>query len=153
VLATDPMAGKRTDGDMEAALDSDRNLFCLSERRRSWHLSTPRSSPIGSSDALSESGIATLLRLRGRRRVERFAGSIGSSNLAFRGIKPDPATAIQAVTGSGMYDGHAESDRSLNSFSFRNSPTRDDPPSARNRILAGASPVGGTGLEAVTSCL
>jgi hypothetical protein len=68
---------------------------------------------IGSSDALSERGIAALVRLRGRRRVARFAGSIGSSNVAFRGIKPDPATAIQAVTGSGLYDGSAEGDRSL----------------------------------------
>src|ERR1700750_188500 len=32
-------------------------------------------------------------------------GGIGSSNVAFRWIKPDPATAIQAVTGSGLYDG------------------------------------------------
>ena len=60
---------------------------------------------IGSSDALSERGIATLVRLRGKRRVGRCAGSIGGSNVAFRGIKPDPATAIQAVTGSGLYDG------------------------------------------------
>ncbi len=53
----------------------------------------------------SESGIATLVRLRGKRRGARFAGSLGSSSVAFRGIKPDPATAIQAVTGSGFYDG------------------------------------------------
>ena len=60
---------------------------------------------VGSSDALSESGVATVVRLRGRRRVGWFAGSIDSSNVAFRGIKPDPVTAIQAVTGSGLYDG------------------------------------------------
>ena len=54
---------------------------------------------------LSELGIAALVRLRGKRRGGRCAGSIGSSNVAFRGIKPDPATAIQAVTGSGFYDG------------------------------------------------
>ena len=60
---------------------------------------------IGSSDTLSERGIAALVRLRGKRRVGRCAGSIGSSNVAFRGIKPDLATAIQAVTGSGLDDG------------------------------------------------
>ena len=54
---------------------------------------------------LSELGIAGLVRLRGKRRGGRCAGSIGSSNVAFRGIKPDPATAIQAITGSGLYDG------------------------------------------------
>jgi hypothetical protein len=40
--------------------------------------------------------------------LPRFAGRIGSSDVAFRGIKPDPAAAIQAVTGSGLYDGWAE---------------------------------------------
>ena len=49
--------------------------------------------------------VPALVRLRGKRRVRRCAGSIGSSDVAFRGIKPDPATAIQAVTGSGLYDG------------------------------------------------
>jgi hypothetical protein len=37
--------------------------------------------------------------------LPQSAGSLGSSNAAFRGIKPDPATAIQAVTGSDFYDG------------------------------------------------
>jgi hypothetical protein len=51
---------------------------------------------------LRESGVDTLVRLRGRRRLARFAGSAGASSVAFRGISPDPATAIQAVTGSGL---------------------------------------------------
>jgi hypothetical protein len=68
------------------------------------HVSTRRSSPLGSCDAFSESGVATLVRLRGKRRLPRFAGRLGSSSVAFR-VKPDPATAIQAVTGSGLYDG------------------------------------------------
>lgn len=33
----------------------------------------------------SESGVESLIRLRGRRRVLRFAGSIGASSVAFRG--------------------------------------------------------------------
>jgi hypothetical protein len=45
---------------------------------------------IGSSDALSERGIAALVRLRGKRRVGGCAGSIISSNVAFRGSTPDP---------------------------------------------------------------
>ena len=60
---------------------------------------------IGSSNALSEHGIEALVRLRGKRRVAWFAWRIHSSNVAFRGIKSDPATAIQAVTGSDLYDG------------------------------------------------
>ena len=46
----------------------------------------------------AESLVETLVRLRGRR--PRFAGSIGASSVAFRGITSDPVTAIQAVTGS-----------------------------------------------------
>jgi hypothetical protein len=60
---------------------------------------------IPSSDALSERGVVALVRLRGKRRVGRCAGSVGSSNVAFRGIKPDSATAIQAVAESGLYNG------------------------------------------------
>jgi hypothetical protein len=43
-------------------------------------------SPIGISDALSESGVSTLIRLRGKRRVGRFAGSVGGSNVASAGL-------------------------------------------------------------------
>jgi len=57
---------------------------------------------IGSSDALSERGIAALVRLRGKRRVGGCAGSIISSNVAFRGSTPDPTTANRAVAGSGV---------------------------------------------------
>jgi hypothetical protein len=48
---------------------------------------------IRSSDALSERGVAALAQLRGKRRVVRCAGSVGSSNVAFRGIKPDSGLA------------------------------------------------------------
>ena len=51
---------------------------------------------------LSENGAASLVRLVRRRRLAQFAGSIGASNVAFRGITPDLATAIQAVTKSGV---------------------------------------------------
>jgi hypothetical protein len=64
----------------------------------------PCSSPIGTGDALSENVVATLVRLRGKRRLVRFAGRVGGSNVAFRGIKPDPATAIQAA-GSDLQTG------------------------------------------------
>ncbi len=50
----------------------------------------------------SEIGIDSLVRLGGRRRLPRFAGGTGASSVAFRGISPDPATAIQAVAGSGL---------------------------------------------------
>jgi len=49
----------------------------------------------------SESGIESLVRPGGWRRLRRFAGSTGASNVAFRGITPDP-TAIQAVAGSAV---------------------------------------------------
>ena len=49
----------------------------------------------------SESGIESLVRSGGWRRLQRFAGSTGASNVAFRGITPDPATAFRAVAGSG----------------------------------------------------
>jgi hypothetical protein len=74
---------------------------------------------IGSSDALSERGIAALVRLRGKRRVGGCAGSIISSNVAFRGSTPDPTTAIRAVAGSGV-DALPDGDRSLkHHFSLR----------------------------------
>lgn len=50
----------------------------------------------------SESGVDTLVRLRGGRPLPRFAGSIGAPSVAFRGSRPDPATAIQAVAGPGL---------------------------------------------------
>jgi hypothetical protein len=50
-------------------------------------------------------GVESLVRLRGRRSMLRFAGSIGASSVAFRGSSPDPATAIQAVAGSGLEAG------------------------------------------------
>ena len=39
---------------------------------------------------------------RGLATAGAIAGSIGASNVAFRGITPDPAPAIQAGTGSGV---------------------------------------------------
>ena len=84
----------------------------------------PLAAKIQSSDAVSGGGIAALVRLRGKRRVGRCAGSIGGSNVAFRGIKPAPATAIQAVTGSGLYDGYAEGDGSLIHLFLGEPPTR-----------------------------
>jgi hypothetical protein len=50
---------------------------------------------------LSEDGAAGLVRLVGRRRLARCAGSIGTSNVGCRGLTPDLATAIQAVGKSG----------------------------------------------------
>jgi hypothetical protein len=52
--------------------------------------------------SFSESGIESLVRPGGWRRLRLFAGSTGASNVAFRGITPDPTTAIQAVAGSGV---------------------------------------------------
>lgn len=50
----------------------------------------------------SESGVEALVRLRGRRMLLRFAGSVGASSVAFSEISPDPVTAIRAITGSGL---------------------------------------------------
>lgn len=50
----------------------------------------------------SENGVEALVRLVGWRRARRCAGSIGATNVAFRVITPDLATAIQAVTESGV---------------------------------------------------
>ena len=47
----------------------------------------------------------TPLRPPGNPEASANLRSLGGFNVAFRGIKPDPATAIQAVTGSGLYDG------------------------------------------------
>jgi hypothetical protein len=63
----------------------------------------------------SESGIESLVRPGGWRRLRRFAGSTGGSNVAFRGITPDPAPAIQAGTGSGVDAGPVGRTRSINS--------------------------------------
>jgi hypothetical protein len=103
VLAANPLTGKWA-ATWKRALDAVETALPGAPPSL-WHVSTRRSSPLGSCDAFSESGVATLVRLRGKRRLPRFAGSLGSSSIAFRGIKPDPATAIQAVTGSGLYDG------------------------------------------------
>jgi hypothetical protein len=75
---------------------------------------------------LSELGIAAPVRLRGKRRGGRCAGSIGSSNVAFRGIKPDPATAIQASPDRTCMTGRRWGIAHSHIFSFGNSPTRAD---------------------------
>ena len=62
----------------------------------------------GAQRPISEDGAAGLVRLVSRRRLARCAGSIGTSNVACRGLTPDPATAIQAVTGSGVDDVQVE---------------------------------------------
>ena len=103
VLAADPATGKRT-ATWKRALDGVEPALPGAPPSL-WHASTRHSTPLGSCDAFSESGVATLVRLRGKRRLPRFAGSLGGSDVAFRGIRPDPATAIRAVTGSGLYDG------------------------------------------------
>ncbi len=65
-------------------------------------------------DALfSETGIGSLVRPRGWRRLRRFAGRTGGSGVACRGLTPDPATAIQAVTGSGVDAGQDGETRSI----------------------------------------
>jgi hypothetical protein len=77
------------------------------ETRRGWRR-------LGWEHALfSESVLDTLVRPGGRRRLSRFARRTRASNVAFRGITPDPATAIQAVTGSGVEAGQVEGDRSI----------------------------------------
>ena len=63
----------------------------------------------------SEIGIDSLVRPGGWRRLRRFAGSTGASNVAFRGMTPDPAPAIQAGTGSGVDAGPVGGTRSINS--------------------------------------
>jgi hypothetical protein len=53
----------------------------------------------------SEGAVEGLVRLVGRQSLPRCAGSFSASNVAFRGITPDLATAIQAVTKSGVEAG------------------------------------------------
>jgi hypothetical protein len=62
----------------------------------------------GSGLLFAESVIESLVRSVGWRRLRRFAGRLGAANVAFRGITPDPTTAIQAVAGSGVDAGQAE---------------------------------------------
>jgi len=62
----------------------------------------------------SESGIESLVRPGGWRRLRRFAGRTGASSVACRGLTPNPATAIQAVTGSGVDAGQVGGTRSIN---------------------------------------
>jgi len=57
---------------------------------------------IGSSDALSERGIAALVRLRGKRRVGGARGALSVPTSPSAGSTLDPATAIRAVAGSGV---------------------------------------------------
>ena len=75
--------------------------------------------------------LATLTPLRERGRVPRpaaseagglpqFARSSRGSNVAFRGITPDPATAIQAVTGSGVDAGQVGGTRTIKKDNFLN---------------------------------
>ena len=59
----------------------------------------------GRAASSSEDGAEGLVRLVGRRRLARCAGSIGASNVACRGLTPDLATAIQAVAKSGVEAG------------------------------------------------
>jgi hypothetical protein len=54
---------------------------------------------------LSEDGAARLVRLVSQRRLARYAGSIGASNVACRGRTPDLTTAIQADAKSGVEAG------------------------------------------------
>ena len=61
----------------------------------------------------SESGIESLVRSGGWRRLRRFAGSTGASNVAFRGITPD----------AGQVGGLAQSRNT--SFGSRNLRVRD----------------------------
>ncbi|MBV9334680.1 MAG: hypothetical protein JO243_02205 [Solirubrobacterales bacterium] len=68
----------------------------------------------------SESKIETLVRPVGWRRLRQFAGSTSASNVAFRGITPDPSTAIQAVTGSGVDAGQVRGTRSIKKYDFLN---------------------------------
>ena len=67
----------------------------------------------GSGARFSESGIDSLVRSGGWRRLPRFAGRINASIVACRGLTPDPATAIQAVTGSDVYAGQVGGTRSI----------------------------------------
>jgi len=59
----------------------------------------------GAQRPISEDGAAGLVRLVSRRRLARCAGSIGTSNVACRGLTPDLATAIQAIAKSGVEAG------------------------------------------------
>ena len=58
-------------------------------------------------------GVEGLVRLGGKRRWRRLAGRIDASSVAFRGSTPDPATAIQAVTGSGLEAAQVRGNHSL----------------------------------------
>lgn len=61
--------------------------------------------PARKSSVRSEDGAAGLVRLVSRRRLAQCAGSIGTSNVACRGLTPDLTTAIQAVAKSGVEAG------------------------------------------------
>ena len=61
----------------------------------------------------SEGGIESLVRPGGWRRLRRFAGRTGASSVACRGLTPNPTTAIQAVTGSGVDAGQVGGTRSI----------------------------------------
>ena len=98
---------------------------CGSGRRRSQSGPAPESGDwIGV--WFSESGIESLVRSGDWRRLRRFAGSTGASNVAFRGITPDPATAIRAVAGSGVDAGQ------VGGLAQSTKPTSERRPSARS---------------------
>ena len=88
----------------------------------------------------SESGIVSLVRPGGWRRLRRFAGSAGASNVAFRGITPARATAIQAVTGSGVDAGQIGGTRSTKQGDLRDRVTSSAEQGQR---------VGGRGIQLV----
>ena len=88
----------------ERVLDDDA-AGCTNEVGVSHHTSGHAAgdrSPVSDNVLSSGSGIESLIRPGGRRRLRRFAGRTDSSKVAFRGITPDPAPAIQAGTGSGV---------------------------------------------------
>lgn len=58
-------------------------------------------------------GIDALVRSGGSRGLQRSAGRVRASSVACRGLTPDLATAIQAVTGSGVEDVQVEGNRSI----------------------------------------
>ena len=76
------------------------------------------------SHAFSDVYVSALVRPVGRRRLRQFAGRIGGSNVAFRGITPDPTTAIQAVVGSGVEAGRMGIARSNIISPFEGLPVR-----------------------------
>jgi hypothetical protein len=88
---------------------------------------------------LSEIRVQTLVRPSTKRRLPRRARSIRGSNAACRGLTPDPATPIRAVTGSGVDAFPVEGNRSNRKRSPSESGRRPAQPTSTTAPTAAAA--------------